>query len=116
MLLQQVSFTMAYESGTICSDMRLPQSVEPPVNLVLLQLHRTYFMRALSGPEEAFNKRHRYAPSVVAVWLGAVRMIAAVETLYRREPELAARILGYWSNTFSAVVGKYGLYTFYVAD
>ncbi|KAF8827491.1 hypothetical protein HHX47_DHR4000200 [Lentinula edodes] len=85
MLLQQVSFTMAYES-------------------VLLQLHRTYFMRALSGPEEAFNKRHRYAPSVVAVWLGAVRMIAAVETLYRREPELAARILGYWSNTFSAVV------------
>ncbi|KAJ3917468.1 fungal-specific transcription factor domain-containing protein [Lentinula edodes] len=104
MLLQQVSFTMAYESGTKCSVMRLPQSVKPPVNLVLLQLHRTYFMRALSGPEEAFNKRHRYAPSVVAVWLGAVRMIAAVETLYRREPELAARILGYWSNTFSAVV------------
>ncbi|KAJ4481959.1 fungal-specific transcription factor domain-containing protein [Lentinula aciculospora] len=85
MLLQQVHFTMAYES-------------------VLLQLHRTYFMRALSGPEEAFNKRHRYAPSVVAVWLGAVRMIAAVENMYRREPELTARILGYWSNTFSAVV------------
>ncbi|KAJ3976866.1 fungal-specific transcription factor domain-containing protein [Lentinula raphanica] len=84
-LLQQVSFTMAYES-------------------VLLQLHRTYFMRALSGPEEAFNKRHRYAPSVVAVWLGAVRMIAAVEKLYQHEPELTARILGYWSNTFSAVV------------
>ncbi|KAJ3992327.1 fungal-specific transcription factor domain-containing protein [Lentinula boryana] len=85
MLLQQVSFTMAYES-------------------VLLQLHRTYFMRALSGPEEAFNKRHRYAPSVVAVWLGAVHMIAAVESMYRYEPELTARILGYWSNTFSAVV------------
>ncbi|KIK57140.1 hypothetical protein GYMLUDRAFT_46373 [Collybiopsis luxurians FD-317 M1] len=85
LLLQQVSFTIAYES-------------------VLLQLHRTYFMRALSGPEEAFNKRHRYAPSVVAVWLGAVRMIAAVQTLYQREPELASRIMGYWSNAFSGVV------------
>jgi hypothetical protein len=84
-LLQQVSFTMTYES-------------------VLLQLHRTYFIRALSGPEEAFNKRHRYAPSVVAVWLGAVRMIAAMETLYHREPELSTRIVGFWSNTFSAVV------------
>ncbi|KAF9071213.1 hypothetical protein BDP27DRAFT_1219369 [Rhodocollybia butyracea] len=85
MLLQQVSFTMTYES-------------------VLLQLHRPYFMRALSGPEEAFNKRHRYAPSVVAVWLGALRMIAAAETLYHREPELSARLLGNWSNICSAVV------------
>jgi len=85
LLLQQVSFTMTYESA-------------------LLQLHRTYFMRALSGPEEAFNKRHRYAPSVVAVWLGAVRIIAAMESLYHREPELSARVVGFWSNVFAAVV------------
>ncbi|KAF5382310.1 hypothetical protein D9757_008470 [Collybiopsis confluens] len=73
LLLQQVGFTVAYES-------------------------------AISGPEEAFNKRHRYAPSVVAVWLGAVRMIAAVQRLYRQEPELSERITGWWSNVFSAVI------------
>jgi hypothetical protein len=71
---------------------------------VLLQLHRTYFMRALSSPEEALNMRHRYAPSVAAVWLGAIRTIATVETLYQREPELTTRFIGYWSNCFSAVV------------
>lgn len=73
-------------------------------NLVLLQLHRSFFTRALSGPEEAFNRRHKYAPSVVAVFLSASRMIATVEDLYQREPQLTARILGYWSNAFSAAV------------
>lgn len=67
-------------------------------------------MRALSGPEEAFNKRHRYAPSVVAVWLGAVRIIAAMESLYHREPELSARVVGFWSNVFAAVVGRSAIF------
>ncbi|KAL0581182.1 hypothetical protein V5O48_000872 [Marasmius crinis-equi] len=71
---------------------------------VLLQLHRSYFMRALSGPEEAFNRRHRHAPSVVAVFLSATRMIATVEQLYTQVPELSVRISGYWSNAFSAAV------------
>lgn len=72
--------------------------------LVLLQLHRTFFTRALSGPEEAFNRSHKFAPSVVAVFLSASRMIATVQDLYNREPHLTARILGYWSNAFSAAV------------
>lgn len=71
---------------------------------MLLQLHRTFFTRALSGPEEAFNRRHKYAPSVVAVFLSASRMIATVQELFNREPQLTARILGYWSNAFSAAV------------
>ncbi|KAF9267290.1 hypothetical protein L218DRAFT_955169 [Marasmius fiardii PR-910] len=71
---------------------------------VLLQLHRSYFMRALSGPEEAFNRRHRLAPSVVAVFLSATRMIATVEQLYQQAPNLTIRISGYWSNAFSAAV------------
>ncbi|KDR82362.1 hypothetical protein GALMADRAFT_58437 [Galerina marginata CBS 339.88] len=71
---------------------------------ILLQLHRQFFTRALSGPEEAFNRRHKYAPSVVAVFLSASRMIANVSDLYEREPQLTARILGYWSNAFSASV------------
>ncbi|KAF9005440.1 hypothetical protein BDQ17DRAFT_1240026 [Cyathus striatus] len=70
----------------------------------LSTLHRTFFTRALSGPEEAFNRRHKYAPSVVAVFLSASRMIATVQDLYHREPQLTARILGYWSNAFSAAV------------
>ncbi|KAF8158548.1 hypothetical protein B0H34DRAFT_783008 [Crassisporium funariophilum] len=79
-------------------------SLSTALEAVLLQLHRQFFTRALSGPEEAFNRRHKYAPSVVAVFLSASRMIATVQDLYRREPHLAARILGYWSNAFSAAV------------
>lgn len=71
--------------------------------LVLLQLHRTFFTRALSGPE-AFYRSHQYAPSVVAVFLSASRMITTVQDLYHREPQLTARILWYWSNAFSAAV------------
>jgi hypothetical protein len=79
-------------------------SLEAALEAVLLQLHRQFFTRALSGPEEAFNRRHKYAPSVVAVFLSASRMIANVQELYSREPHLTARILGYWSNAFSAAV------------
>ncbi|KAF8904123.1 fungal-specific transcription factor domain-containing protein [Gymnopilus junonius] len=79
-------------------------SLTTALEAVLLQLHRQFFTRALSGPEEAFNKRHKYAASVVAVFLSASRMIATVQELYNSEPHLAARILGYWSNAFSAAV------------
>ncbi|KAG6889881.1 hypothetical protein C0995_013855 [Termitomyces sp. Mi166 len=79
-------------------------SLNIALEAVLLQLHRSFFTRALSGPEESFNRRHKYAPSVVAVFLSASRMIANVQDLYHREPQLTARILGYWSNAFSAAV------------
>ncbi|EFI27225.1 hypothetical protein CC1G_15053 [Coprinopsis cinerea okayama7 len=71
---------------------------------ILLQLHRTFFTRALSGFDEAFNRKHRYAPSVVAVFLSASRMIASVQDLYRREPHITSRFLGFWSNAFSSAV------------
>ncbi|KAF8630972.1 hypothetical protein AX17_005328 [Amanita inopinata Kibby_2008] len=79
-------------------------SLATALEAVLLQLHRTFFIRALSGPEEAFNRRHKYAPSVVAVFLSASRMVATIQDLYHREPQLTARLLGYWSNAFSAAV------------
>lgn len=72
--------------------------------LVLLQLHRFYFIRALSCPEEALNRRHKYAPSVVAVFMSASRMIAMVQELFQKEPDKTARIMWYWSNAFSATV------------
>ncbi|KAL0961371.1 hypothetical protein HGRIS_006327 [Hohenbuehelia grisea] len=77
-------------------------SLSTALEAVLLQLHRTFFTRALSGPERAFNRRHPFAPSVVAVFLSASRMIATVEALFRHEPALTARILAFWSNAFSA--------------
>jgi hypothetical protein len=77
---------------------------KPDFGLVLLQLHRTWFTRALSTTEEVANRRHRYAPSVVAVFLSASRMIATVENLYRREPTLSSRIYWLWSNAVSAAV------------
>ncbi|KAF9046758.1 hypothetical protein BJ165DRAFT_1190906 [Panaeolus papilionaceus] len=79
-------------------------SVSTSLEAVLLQLHRQFFTKALSGPEEPFNRRHKYAPSVVAVFLSASRMIATVQELYTHEGPLAARILGYLSNAFSAAV------------
>ncbi|KAF8628808.1 hypothetical protein AX15_003703 [Amanita polypyramis BW_CC] len=79
-------------------------SLSAALEAVLLQLHRTWFIRALSGPEEAFNRRHKYAPSVVAVFLSASRMVATIEDLFDREPELTSRVLGYWSNAFSSAV------------
>ncbi|KAJ3551627.1 hypothetical protein NP233_g13045 [Leucocoprinus birnbaumii] len=79
-------------------------SLGTALEAVLLQLHRSYFIRALSGPEEAFNRRHKYAPSVVAVFLSASRMIATVQELFQHEPEMTARILWYWSNAFSAAI------------
>ncbi|TFK23392.1 hypothetical protein FA15DRAFT_670505 [Coprinopsis marcescibilis] len=79
-------------------------SVSTSLEAVLLQLHRGFFTRALSGFDEAFNRKHRYAPSVVAVFLSASRMIASIQDLYKREPEITSRILGFWSNAFSSAV------------
>ncbi|KAF5330260.1 hypothetical protein D9758_014460 [Tetrapyrgos nigripes] len=85
MMMQKASLTIALET-------------------VLLQLHRSYFIRALSHPEEPFNRRHRHAPSVVAIFLSASRMISTVQELYLSESRLTTRILGYWSNAFSAAI------------
>ncbi|KAK2460473.1 hypothetical protein APHAL10511_007520 [Amanita phalloides] len=79
-------------------------SLSAGLEAVLLQLHRTFFIRSLSGPEEAFNRRHKYAPSVVAVFLSASRMVATIQELFHREPQLTARLSGYWSNAFSSAV------------
>lgn len=79
-------------------------AISTALEAVLLQLHRTFFIKAVSGFDEAFNRQHRYAPSVVAVFLSASRMIAAVQDLYKWEPRVTSRILGFWSNAFSSVV------------
>ncbi|KAF8630842.1 hypothetical protein AX17_005201 [Amanita inopinata Kibby_2008] len=72
-------------------------------DLALLQLHRRYFMEAMNGPEP-FDLHHQYSPSVLATCLGASSLIATVQTLFDREPDLSARFLHFWFNAFSAAV------------
>ncbi|TFK69543.1 hypothetical protein BDN72DRAFT_840268 [Pluteus cervinus] len=104
--IREFKIPEALQNGPLHSRSLILQraSLATALEAVLLQLHRSFFTRALSGPEEAFNRRHKYAPSVVAVFLSATRMIATVQDLFHREPELTSRILGYWSNAFSAAV------------
>ncbi|KDR82363.1 hypothetical protein GALMADRAFT_57068 [Galerina marginata CBS 339.88] len=71
--------------------------------IALLQLHRRYFTEAMNGPD-AFDFSHLFAPSVIATYLGASSLISAVETLFNQEPQLSARFLHFWFNSFSAVV------------
>ncbi|KAJ7367111.1 hypothetical protein DFH08DRAFT_836580 [Mycena albidolilacea] len=71
-------------------------------DIAILQLHRRCFTEALSG---AFvNLHHPYAPSVLATYIGASSLIATLETLFDREPQLSARFLHFWFNAFSATV------------
>ncbi|KAF7365020.1 4Fe-4S ferredoxin-type domain-containing protein [Mycena venus] len=71
-------------------------------DIAILQLHRRCFTEALSG---AFvDLHHSYAPSVLATYIGASSLIATLETLFDREPQLSARFLHFWFNAFSATV------------
>jgi hypothetical protein len=72
---------------------------------VLLQLHRNYFTQALNGPEP-FTPKHRYAPSVMATYYSASRLITILEIVMKQEPLLFKRVFGFWFNMFSAVVSS----------
>ncbi|KAL0069880.1 hypothetical protein AAF712_003150, partial [Marasmius tenuissimus] len=72
-------------------------------DIVLLQLHRRYFIQTMSSPV-SFELQHNYAPSVLATYLSASSIITAVETLFECEAQLSARFLCFWFNSFSAAV------------
>ncbi|KIY45194.1 hypothetical protein FISHEDRAFT_49804 [Fistulina hepatica ATCC 64428] len=72
-------------------------------DIALLQLHRRYFTDAMNGPD-AFSLNHRYAPSVLATYMAAASLIAAVESLFDQEDQLSARFLCFWFNAFSGAV------------
>ncbi|KAF9221478.1 hypothetical protein BS17DRAFT_784812 [Gyrodon lividus] len=71
--------------------------------IVLLQLHRNFFTEALSD-YDAFSYRHKFAPSVVATYLSANRLIATLKALEEREPQLSKRFMCFWFNAFSGAV------------
>jgi len=105
-----VALSTALEAGKGTSFSALYDIIfNPFFSIVLLQLHRQFFTRALTTPEEPFSERNRYAPSVAAVVLSASRLIASLQEFHNREPLLAGRILGYWSNAHSAAVSNMSL-------
>ena len=57
----------------------------------------------MSGPQ-TFDLHHRYAPSVLATYLGAASVISAIEILFDQEQQLSVRFLHFWFNSFSAAV------------
>lgn len=71
--------------------------------IVLLQLHRNFFTEALNT-YDAFSYRHSLAPSVVATYLSATRLIATLKILEEREPQLSKRFMCFWFNAFSGAV------------
>jgi hypothetical protein len=75
----------------------------------LLQLHRSYFMEALSGPEP-FTLHHKFAPSVMATYRSASRLISTIELLFNQEPHLSTRFVCFWFNSFSAGVSDLKIY------
>lgn len=105
LVAQQASLSTALEAGKKFLH-SIISVANPFILVVLLQLHRQFFTRALTTPEEPFSPRHKYAPSVVAVVLSASRLIASLQEFHNREPLLAGRILGYWSNAHSAAVSN----------
>ncbi|KAI1790935.1 fungal-specific transcription factor domain-containing protein [Ganoderma leucocontextum] len=62
----------------------------------LLNLHRPYFCQALNDmPQDPL--KHRYGPSVMAIYRSAWRIFCAVRLSYRRVPSIAARLGVLWS-------------------
>ncbi|KAF7422349.1 hypothetical protein PC9H_010505 [Pleurotus ostreatus] len=73
------------------------------LEIAILQLHRRYFLKALSNGGE-FDLEHEYAPSVVATCIAATSLISSTEEIFNWEADLTARFLHFWFNAFSAGV------------
>ncbi|KAG9308956.1 hypothetical protein JVU11DRAFT_11258 [Chiua virens] len=70
---------------------------------VLLNIHRRYFSQALQDSPTDLLK-HRYGPSVMAMYRSAWRLIVTHSTAVECIPEVAARIPIFWSQAFSAAI------------
>lgn len=73
------------------------------VATALLNLHRPYFAQALNdGPQDLL--KHRYAPSVLAIYRSAWRIIEALRMTQERVPFVTERWGMPWSLSMSAAV------------
>lgn len=74
----------------------------------LLYIHRSYFAQAIR--QESENPlRHIYAPSVLATYRSACRLISALRSVYVLHPQITGEVWFFWSGIFSACV-RYLLY------
>ncbi|KDR86029.1 hypothetical protein GALMADRAFT_235239 [Galerina marginata CBS 339.88] len=71
--------------------------------IVLLNLHRAYFAQALQeAPAEL--QRHRYLPSVVAIYRSAWRLIRGLAMTWMVIPKFLSRVNLAWSQGLSAAI------------
>ncbi|KAG7093883.1 hypothetical protein E1B28_007522 [Marasmius oreades] len=74
----------------------------------LLYLHRSFFAQALR--EDASNPlRTRYAPSLMATYRSACRLISSLKSLYPNHPAFTETSWFFWSGVFSSCIVLGGL-------
>jgi hypothetical protein len=75
----------------------------------LLNLHRAYFAQALhDSPNDI--QRHRYLPSVVAIYRASWRLIHGLQLAWANVPQIMARIHLPWSQALSAAVSVFPIF------
>ncbi|KAI0056559.1 hypothetical protein BV25DRAFT_1813826, partial [Artomyces pyxidatus] len=72
-------------------------------DILLCQLHRTFYMQALDSPED-FIPQHPYIASITSTVYSVCQMIESLDAVYRKEPALAGRFTYFWSNTLEGAV------------
>lgn len=73
------------------------------VHTALLNLHRPYFAQALNElPNDLL--RHRYGPSVMAIYRSAWRLIEGLRETHKKAPQVVERLSLPWSQSLSAAV------------
>lgn len=73
------------------------------IRSALLNLHRAYFAQALQERPTDLA-RHRYIPSVIAIYRSAWRLIEGLRWAWRNVPQPLSRIGLAWSQALSAAV------------
>lgn len=79
------------------------------VHTALLNLHRPYFAQALNElPHDLL--RHRYGPSVMAIYRSAWRLIEGLRETHKKAPQVVERLGLPWSQSLSAAVCFHSLH------
>ena len=71
----------------------------------MLNLHRPYFAQALSSMPHDLLK-HRYGPSVIAIYRAAWRLIEGLIATHKNYPLITERLSYPWSHALSGGVSK----------
>ncbi|KAF8892108.1 hypothetical protein BD779DRAFT_1437104 [Infundibulicybe gibba] len=69
----------------------------------LLYIHRSYFAQAIR--DDSTNPLgHKYAPSVLATFRSACRLISSLKTLHPLYPTMVSHVWFFWSGIFSSCI------------